>query len=210
VIIDSIRVKKTTAGFLAILALPVLLSLPACKAGKGLEKLTEVTDETSLERLAAMPADSKVLLSLQGHEAMEGVPDLGEEGRRLSSFGKAYLVEVPRALVLDLAETPGLKSIVVWGDAGIVQGLDTRLRLTMLSRVSGDELRQTPVTAVARFEGDGLDLRHSLEKMGARTRSVNAGVVTLDATVDVLFDILARSDLVSMAKPILQKPLKSE
>jgi hypothetical protein len=192
------------------LALLALTNLGGCKPGEGLDVLTEVTDEASLQRLAAVPADSMVLLSVQGHEAMGELPDLGEGGRRLSSFDKTYLVEVARPVILDLAATPGLKAIVVWGGSDLTTGLDSRLRLTMLSRVSGDELRDTPLAVVARFSGDGLDLRHSLEKLGANPRSVNAGVVTMDATVDVLFEILARPDLMSLSKPVLQKPLQSK
>lgn len=193
-----------------VLVLSCLLVFVGCKPGEGLDGLAKVTDEASLKRLATVPADSMVLLSIQGHEAMGDLPDLGEGGRRLSSFDQTYLVEVSHSMLLDLAATPGLKAIVVWGSGGLTSALDSRLRLTMLSRVSGDELRDTPLEVVARFSGDGLDLRHSLEKMGANPRSVNAGVVTMDATVDVLFEILARPDLVSLTKPVLQKPLQGQ
>ena len=208
-----IKTSKNNAmsGTLGLaLVLTSLLALGSCKPGDGLKELARFTDEASLERLAEVPADSMVLLSVQGHDAMGDLPDLGEGGRRLSSFDKTYLVNVPRAVIPDLAAIPGLKAIVVWGSGDMVSRLGARLRLTMLTRVSGDQLRNTPLEVVARFSGDILDLRHKLEKLGANPRSVNAGVVTMDATVDVLFEILARPDLVSLTKPVLQKPLQGE
>ena len=193
-----------------VLLFTALLALCSCKPGEVRDELAKFTDEASLARLAAVPPGSSVLLSVQGHEAMGDLPDLGEGGRKLGSFDKTYLVEVPVAVISDLLATPGLKAIVIWGSGEIVAGMDARLRLTMLSRVSGSELRHTPLEVIARFSGDALDLRHSLEKMGADPRSVNAEVVTMNATVDVLFDVLARPDLVSLAKPVLQKPLQGE
>ncbi len=184
-----------------------MLALTGCRDGDGLENLARVTDRTSLERLAAMPEGALVALSLDGHQAMDGLPELGESGRRLSSFDHAFLVEVRREFLPELATTPGLKAIVVWGEADVARKLDPRLRLAMLSRLSGEELRATPLEVIARFAGDGLDLRHALEKAGADPRSVIAGVVTMSGTVDVLLEILAREDLVSMSKPVLQKPM---
>ena len=199
-----------TGAWRLFLALSCLLALASCKPGEIRDELAKFTDEASLARLEAVPSESRILLSVEGHEAMGELPDLGEGGRNLGSFDKTYLLEIPWVVIPDLTATPGLKSIVVWGSADYVTRMDARLRLTMLSRVSGDELRNSPMEVVARFNGDVLDLRHSLEKLGAEPRSVNAGVVTMDATVDVLFEILARPDLVSLAKPILQRPLRNE
>ncbi|MBU8871705.1 MAG: hypothetical protein KOO60_12635 [Gemmatimonadales bacterium] len=193
-----------------VLPLLTILALGSCKPGEISDELARFTDEDSLARLAEVPVESMILLSLLGHQAMGDLPDLGEGGRKLSSFGKSYLVEVPWEVLPDLAATPGLNSVVIWGNSDLATKMDARLRLTMLSRVSGPELRETPLAVVARFSGDVLDLRHSLEKLGAAPRSVNAGVVTMDATVDVLLEILARSDLVSLAKPIQHMPLRSE
>lgn len=188
-------------------ALLAVFAAPACRQGPGAEELARFADEQSLARLAALPPDARLLLSFEGHEAMGPLPDLGENGRKLGSFGKTYLVLVDRAVVPDLLATPGLKAVVGWGGEKIVGKMDARVRLTMLSRVAGEELRATPVPVVARFGGDVLDLRHRLEKLGAEVHTANAGVVTMDAPVDVLFEILADSDLISIAKPMVMKPM---
>lgn len=195
-----------TERILIIALLTGLVLAAGCKEGEQLAGLADLADRTSLERLATLPGNASVVLSLEGHQAMQA-PEPGEAGRRLASFDRSYLLEVPRESLPDLAATPHLKAIVVWGGGDLLPRLDSRLRMTMLSRLSGDELRSTPLDAVARFEGDGLDLRHSLETMGAEVRSARGGIVTLSATVDVMLQIAERPDLVKMEKPVLQKML---
>lgn len=196
------RILKLTL----LAGLAVLAGLAGCKESEQLASLADLTDRASLERLASLPETSSIVLSLEGHQAMLP-PEPGETGRRLASFDKSFLLEVTREGLPDLAGTPGLKAIVVWGGGEMLPRLDSRLRLTMLSRLSGEELRATPLDAVARFEGEVLDLRHSLEKAGAEVRSARGGIVTLSATVDVLLEVLARPDLVKLEKPVLQKQL---
>lgn len=196
--------KLAAQVLLSLLALLALLA--GCRESEQLAGLADLTDRASLERLAALPETATVLLSLEGHDAMLA-PEPGEGGRRLASFHKSFLLEVPRASLPDLADTPGLKAIVVWGGGEVLPKLDSRLRLSLLTRFSGEELRSTPLEVIARFEGDGLDLRHSLETMGAEVRSAHGGIVTMNATADVLLELVARPDLVKLEKPVLQKQL---
>jgi hypothetical protein len=196
-------VRRTLLFFLC------LTILASCKAGSGTENLEKLMDADSLARLEALPGEAKVLLSLSGSEAITGDPELGKDGARLGSFDRNWLVTVPRSQVVELSATEGLLAMVVWGDAAIVDKLDPRLRQDMLIRLSSEAARQSPLAIEARFQGDPQQMRENLEKLGAHPRSVNAGVATLDAPVDALFEILARLDLVSLSKPVLQRPLQA-
>ena len=107
-----------------------------------------------MARSPEIPAESLILLSVQGVDVSDQLPDLGEGGRKLDISGETVLLVVSRGAIPDLVALPALETIVVWGDEEIRQGLDVFLRQDMLARISDPELRDTPMAVIASFSDD--------------------------------------------------------
>ena len=184
-------------------ALALALVVTGCKDQLPAE-LTGLADENSVARLAVLPPDTNLLLSLHSSGVLGSIPDLGPGGRELGRFGPTALVLVNRARVAQLTKTPGLEHLVLWGDEKSLNRMGPMLRNDILSGMASDSWPEIEYAAVGEFVGTGPQLKQSLLDEGAEVGSSGGGVVTLTATCEVLFNILARDDLRQLKKSNLQ------
>lgn len=171
--------------------------------------LAGLADQKSLDRFAALPGDSDLLLCLQAEKTLGKLPNLGPEGEQLGRFGPCTLLKVNRDIVPDLAKVEGLNSMVLWGDAQVVTKLDPMLRSTLLAEMAQPHWRESVHPIIGTFDDDSADLKTTLVAAGANVRSVTGGIATFDATSEVIFDILAWDNLRQLKKPTLLRPAQS-
>jgi hypothetical protein len=194
-----------------MLLLPGLIFLVTLLSGcndKLPAELAGLADQKSLDRYAALPADSGLLLCLQSDGVLGKLPNLGPDGKQLGRFGPSTLVAVSRDLVPDLAEVDGLTGFVLWGDDQAAGKLDPMLRTALLGDMAQPNWREKEHAIIGTFD-DGAGLKEALVSAGAKPGSVNGGIVTFDATSEVIFDILAWDNLRQLEKPTLLHPTQS-
>ncbi len=194
--------------FRIIILLGVLTLLTGCKDNLPGE-LAGLADQKSLDRYAALPADSDLLLCLQAESTLGKLPKLGPEGQQLGHFGPSTLVKVNREMVPALAEVEGLQSLVLWGDGQAAKKLDPQLRSTLLKEMAQPQWREKSYAIIGTFDKDSAGLKEALVAVGAQPRSVKAGLATFDATSEVIFDILAWDHLRQLKEPTLMRPTQS-
>ncbi len=191
-----------------LLLLGLLVLLTGCNDNLS-DELAGLADQKSLDRYAALPADAHLLLCLKAESVLGKLPNLDPDGQQLGRFGPCTLVSVSRDKLPALAEVEGLKSVILWGDATVVGKLDPMLRSTLLSEMAQPHWRETVQPVIGTFDEDSAGLKEALVAAGAHPRSVTAGIVTFDATCEVLFDILAWDNVRQLKQPTLMRPTQS-
>ena len=189
-----------------LLLLAFLVVFTGCKDDLPAE-FAGLAAESSLQRLAALPEDSALLLSLHSEGVLGKLPDLGAEGQDLGRFGPTKLILVSRNLVPDLAKVDGLTELVLWGDANAVTKMDPMLRLDLLNGMAAANWRDQQHSVIGTFDQDVVNLGPSISEAGASVGSVTGSIITFTATSEVIFDILLRDDLSQLNKSDLQQSL---
>ncbi len=167
-------------------------------------------DAASVERLAAVPPGASVLLSLRGEAPLGELPELGEGGRTLGRRGATVLVEAARDALPHLAAAPGVVETVIWGSGEAAARLEVGLRNEVLEMLDDPARRGESLAMIATFASAAQDARASVEGLGGRPRSLTGDVMTLDASIDEAFAILALPELVKLARPAVMRPVGDE
>ncbi len=188
-----------------LLLLAVLVVFNGCKDQLPTE-MAGLADQQSLQRLATLPEDSGLLLSLHSDGVLGQLPNLGPDGRELGRFGPTKLALVSRERVPALAKVDGLTGLVLWGDEKAVTKIDPMLRNAILAGMAATDWRETKYSVIATFADGTTNLAQSLADAGAVTGSITGNTATFVATSEVIFDILGRNDLRQLKKPDLQRP----
>jgi hypothetical protein len=177
------------------------LVLGGCRSG---DDVTSRLDDASWKRLEALPADARVVAAVRLAAPTDTLPTFDDDVRMLALTPGGALVELPRSGLARLGE--GVGAVSVWGGEIVASKLDPRLRTALLGAWTNED--PAPLEIIARFREDGLeDLRARLEKTGAVVRTVAGPVVTLDASPDTVFELLAWPDLLVLQQPRPLNPL---
>jgi len=163
-------------------------------------------NDASLERLALIPENNTVLLSIHRQTPVFFKVPLPENSRLLGQNPGSVLVEIPKANLADFTETEEIMKVVVWGDGSIVVRMDSFLRTAILEQLSLDSTEANPLPIIAIFKEEADDLRSRLEALGASPQSIVGKVVTLAAEPEAVFRILVEPDLVKLEKPKMSYP----
>jgi len=188
----------------ALTACLLTLLVVGCRPASG---IVEKMDATSRRRLAAIPPEHTVLVSMRVSPAPARIPPLGERGRILARSKGALLIEILPSEANRLAKVNRLDRVAVWGDGDVAGKLDPRLRVSVLEAWAEDIAGPLPM--IAQFRAGTTDARRVVESTGAAARSAVGPVVTFDALPDQVFDLLASPELLSLKKPVLLRPIST-
>lgn len=181
-------------------AVLAVASLAGCRDGD----LAEMLDEDSARRLAAVPPDASLVLSVRA----DAEPDFDEGMRLVEQAGNTRLVEVTRDSLDRFAGLPNLTHVAVWGSGDVLRKLDPSLRGELLRAIDAADAQAPPLAIIATFAPGATDVAAALADRGAVLRSQNDGVVTLDATPEAALRLLELPDLVELEKPTTLRPLE--
>ena len=182
-----------------------LLVLAGCHGGD----LDRLLDPDSQQRLAGLPENGRVLVSLRGESQPPQLPELAAPDRTLDRVGNSVLMEVDRQVLPELADTPGLVAGVIWGGDGTLAKLDPALRMEILTALGDPELRSVPLAVIGRFDPAAPGVADQLATCGASVRSTNEGIVTFDGIPDTVLRVLSLPGLIELKRPNMLNPLGS-
>ncbi len=175
----------------------------AAGCGSGPE-VVSMMDQASRERLEAIPLTTTIVLSCRG-DSLAGDLGIPTYVHELARTPDAVLVEVLHRDLSRLDTVGGIRRAAVWGPAGALARLGPDLRTRVLAAWA--VIPEEPLTLLAVFGGPGDGLRAELTTAGADVRTVAGPVVTLAATPETIFRILALPGLVRLQAPRRVEPL---
>lgn len=185
------------------LFLVAALALAGCK---GDEQLDKYMDAASKDRLAQISAADLVYVSLKCATPPGNLPPL-DGGQVFGRSGTTVLLTIPKRSLPKLRDVTKVQSAVVWGGSEEGKRLDPGLRAQLLGALDENSEQTSSVPMIATFRSERSDLEAQLRAMGAETRTVAGRVVTLDATPEVVFSLIAMDDLVNLTRPRKLNPL---
>lgn len=181
-----------------------LLSLAGCKGGLP-DALDRLTDDASRDRLARLPAGTRLLISAHGPDGLGVLPELGDMGRVLGQLNGAALMELDRRRAADLGEIVGVRRLVLWGDESAATRLDPLLRSELLGTLHDPDGESAELEVIGTFAAgdDVIPLILAEYGLSVPAGRARAGVATFAAPVGVILELLNDERVQQLKKPAL-------
>lgn len=189
----AITVHRTFG--LGLLLVPSLLIL-GCR---GSSSITEQMDSASTARLNELGEDAMVVLSCRVTEVPESPPDMGKGAKELARTDHAVLLQIPKSELNQVGKLSGLESVTVWGEEGVLQKLDPRLKRQLLAAIGGSETGD--LALMVRMHEEVTDIKEKLAACGCQARTVAGRVITVDAPPSAVLCALQIPELAAISAP---------